>query len=268
MIPFSKVDEQMLSRLDAVGTDHYDLTLTRIPAVNGAQYMVQSALSSLIEGKKFSGEGLRDLNSSAIFQTSQFGQIDVDQILGTAAPGNIPHKVWTILGVYPKFISTPTVQVITDPVAERSQFRNARFIRPLKSSHHLTQENIAEASTDPFAPGSPLNTNPDLQEYGYTFGTRAVVGGGMPPVTTMTVVGGPAGRQMIAVSYLRVPKTVPNMTDETDPAYAGTQLEWPSSMEELIISAALRIISIKQGDGTTLSGLSAGEMNMLIQAIA
>ena len=25
---------------------------------------------------------------------------------------------------------------------------------------------------------------------------------------------------------------------------------------------------IKQGDGTTLSGLSAGEMNMLIQAIA
>lgn len=268
MIPFAKVDGQVLARLDAVGTDHYDLSLDRIPAVNGAQYLLQSTLSSLIEGKKFSGEALRDLNSTAVFQTSVYGQIDLDALIGATTSPVPPHKLWTVIGVYPEFISAPPAVIVPDPVDERSRILNTRFIRPLKGAKRYTQEQQAQVNTDIFAPGSPKNINPAMQEYGYLFGTKPVTSGSMPPETVMTVVGGPAGRKAVAVSYLRVPKTIPPMADEQDPLYAGWQIEWPPSMEELIVSAALRIISIKAGDGTTVNTLSAQELNMLLQVTA
>jgi hypothetical protein len=271
MIAFNKVDQQVRARVDAVGTDHYDLNLARIPAVNAAQHLVQSALSSLIEGKKFSGEALRDLNWTAVFQTSEFGQIDLDRLLGTATINYIPHKLWTVLAVYPEFRSSEAQTLTTDPIPVHSLLRqDVRFVSPVKAAKHYTQEQWASAQGNIFAPGSPLMTNAKLKEYGYLLGTRTATNTGPTSQVMMSILGTPpVGRQLVAVSYLKVASTVSEMPlEEGDTLYTQTMLEWPDSMEELIVTAAHRILSVKQGDGTTLHSLSMEEMGMLLQTVS
>ena len=42
MIRLSNIDQQVLARLDAEGTDHFELSLDRIPAYRGAQERISS----------------------------------------------------------------------------------------------------------------------------------------------------------------------------------------------------------------------------------
>lgn len=276
MIPFGTLDKAILPRIDEEGTDAHDLNLDRIPAVNAAQRLIQSAVTSLLEAKKYSGEGLRDLNYTAVFQTSMFGQIDIDRILGSLPDPDDHlkkkvHKLWSVVAVYPEFTSEGAQEVTYDPVQTRSSLRaDVRFTAPLRDSKHLTQQQWAGGETDVFSPGSSLLTNTKLRTYGHLFGTRAIVETGAVANTTLTVVGIPDGkRQLVAVGYLKVPDMVPPMPGGvSDPLYTSTRLEWPDSMMELLVAVACRMVTMKQGDNTTLNSLSGEEAAMLIRAIA
>lgn len=276
MIPFSILDRAIIPRIDEEGTDAHDLNLDRIPAVNAAQRLIQSAVTSLLEAKKYSGEGLRDLNYTAVFQTSMFGQIDIDRLLVSIPdPDNHlnkkAHKLWSVIAVYPEFEGAEPYEVIADTVPTRSTLRSeVRFVAPIKDSKHVTQQQWAGRSTDVFSPGSVLMKNPKLRNYGHLFGTRAVVGTGPVANTTLTVLGIPENqRQVVAVSYLKVPDLVPAMPlGTTDPLYISTILEWPYSMLELLVAVSCRMVTMKQGDHTTLNSLSGEEVSMLLQSIS
>lgn len=270
MIQFPTLDALLVARLDAEGTDSYDLNLDRIPAINSAQRFIHTTLNSLLEKKKVPGESLRDLNYTAVFQTSLFGQVDLDLLLGSSSINGRPHKLWTVIAVYPEFQSSARQVILPDTVATHSSIRqDIRFVSPLKAAKRYTQSQWADMKLDKFAPGSPLMTNEKLKEYGYLFGTRAI-GDGSNQENMLSVVGVTPGQpKLVAVSYLKVPNTVPEMPDlENDPLYASTSLEWPDSILELLLSVSANIITVKQGDGSTLNGLSAQEAGILLNAIA
>lgn len=271
MIPFAEViDKPILSRLDANGSDAYDLNLDRIRAVNGAQYQIVSAVNSIMERTKMVGEAFVDLNKTAVFQSTEGGQVSIDALL---ASNPLNQELWTILAVYPEFASYGPQVINTDLIPDNSTARfDIKFIKGLKSAKHYTQEQDADVNKDVFAPGSPMaSAFPANDEWGYRYGSEAFSVGGVAPTKRLTLLGPIAftERKLVAVSYLKVPTLVPEMPQgELDPLYASTQLEWPPSMAELLITVALRILAIKTGDGTTQYGLSSQEMGMLIQAIA
>lgn len=269
MIPFAdSIDKPILSRLDANGSDAYDLNLDRIRAVNGAQYQLIAAVNSIMEKTKMVGEGLVDLNRTGVFQTSQFGQVAIDDLIALAP---VNQKMWTILAVYPEFQSTDAQTIVVDPIATNSLMRlDVRFVKAIRSAKRWTQEQQAGVELDIFAPGNTDITTPQTKDYGYTYGTTPLTNTGQAPSKQLTILGGPASpaRQLVAVAYLKEPSLVPAFTSELDPNYSTYQMEWPPSMAELLIAVALRILAIKTGDGTTQYGLNSQEMGMLLQAIA
>lgn len=269
MIPFADaIDKPILSRIDANGSDAYDLNLDRIRAVNGAQYQLVAAANSLMEKTKMVGEGLVDLNRTGVFQTSQYGQVAIDDLIALAP---VNQKMWTVLAVYPEFQATAAPVVIPDPIDTNSLVRlDVRYVKGLKAAKRYTQEQQAGVELDIFAPGNTMITTPETKDYGYTYGTTPLTNTGQAPSKQLTILGGPASpaRQLVAVAYLKQPELVPAFTSELDPNYSTYQLEWPPSMAELLIAVALRILAIKTGDGTTQYGLNSQEMGMLLQAIA
>lgn len=269
MIAFRDVDEQVLARLDAVGTDAYDLNLDRIPAVNAAQHAVQHALTAMLEERKFSAENLRDLNVVPVYQTSLYGQVELSAPSSNGA--TLPFDVWSVVAVYPEFIAAGPMTPVPDTVDTRSWLRpDIRFTAPLKAAKRYTQEQWAAVNKDIFAPGNTIATNPKGKEYGYLWANRALVAGGPPSRPVLTVLGLQQGaRHQVAVALLKPPNMVPQMPlYEADPLYASTQLEWPDNMRDLLVASALRALSYKQGDGTTQYTLSTSELSMLMGLIS
>lgn len=269
MIPFSEHNAQLTARLEAEGTDSFGLNEDRIPATNAAQRIVQGVLASMLEARKFSGEGLRDLNWTAVFQTNAWGEVDIDHILRSSTTGVDRHLLWTVLAVYPEFEAEAPWAVIPNNPARFSMLRpDVRFVSPIKAAKRWTRQQWADVKQDMFAPGSPLMTNPLLREYGYLFGGRTAVAGGTATHTLLSVMGLPPGKTLVAVNYLKAPAPVPSMPlREDDPLYGSTMLEWPESMAALLGSVTMRQLGYPIGDGTTLNQLSGEEMTMLINAI-
>lgn len=265
MIPLSYADGQVLARLDAVGSDGYDLGTDRIPAFNGAQQLLTATLNAGFDTRKPTGEGLRDLNKTAVFQTSEFGQIAIDQLLDRGS-----QKLWTVIGVHPEFQAAIDPQLVIDLIPTNSLLRtDIRFVKAIKSAKRITQEEVGMADKDVFSAGNSMidETSPDYQ-YAYYLSGTAFTSVGQNVGTTLSVIRhNPGTRKLVGVSYLKVPEMVPNMVDELDPLYATTQLEWPDSISELLINLVLKLLAIKTGDNTTQYTLTQNEVGQLLQAI-
>lgn len=262
MIQFKAIDKAILARLDAEGTDAFDLTLDRLPAVNGAQHLVMSAVSSMFESNKRVVEALRDLRSDEVFQTNAYGHLALDHLVQSI----VGRKLWTIIGVHPEFEMANRAFVLAASPGVSMLRHNLRFLYPKKSAKHYTNEEWGMALDDVFAEGSMKYTGSE-KSYGYT---------DVFPDTTQTSSPGPhiailpppSAAMLVAVSYLRVPEDVPDQVASDQEFYESYQLQWPSSMQELLIAVALRVITQKQGDGTTVNSLNQQETAMLLQAIA
>ena len=122
------------------------------------------------------------------------------------------------------------------------------------------------ADDDIFAQGSRKYTGPE-KSYGYTV-VYPKTSAGADQGVSIALLPPPPGYALVAVSYLRVPDDVPSTLVEGSSEYNAHTLPWPDSMRGLLAAAARRLITEKQGDGTTVNSLSTQEMNMLIQALA
>lgn len=262
MIELSRIDTRVKSRLEAEGTDHWRLDLDRIPSLNGAQWLVQSAVNSLMDSTKGIGEALRDLNKTVVVQTSVNGRVELDRLL--AAPP-LAHRLWTVLGVYPEIMPAATLQ--PDPLPNNSRLRSdLRMAYPLKSATRWTQQQWAMMRDDVFAAGNSRLTG-QLKTWGWFMGTDQVTSVGQVTGTELVIVDTNGQRIIAGISYLKVPEEVPVIPNEDDTQYASWLLEWPESMLELLVAVTLRILHYRQGDGTTVSSLSTQEMAMLMQAL-
>lgn len=257
----------MLFRLSAEGSEHYRDQQEIIPALNGAQDILVANISTLFDRNKASAAAFRELNETMCFQTSWFGEIDLDSelfhadpIIGTGTSLE-PVKLWEVVAVYPEFESTsyPTQPstVLINPV-DSLRRPDVRYSAPIKAAKRYTQEEVARLRQDPFSPGNGMLSG-SLKEYGYFFGAKQRVTSTPQTGRMITIFPHPFHEfRVVAITYLKVPKRVAAITDS---------MQWPESMTELIVAMALRQIAYKQGDGTNLNMMTQGELSMLTQAL-
>lgn len=266
MFPFSILDQDVDARLDHDGSDAYDLNLARIRAVNAAQLQLMTAIHAGLDERKMSAESLRDLSRVMVFQTSHAGQVAIDDLLALANNG---EKLWSIVAVHPKFNSYGPQVIVGDPLPTNSLLRtDIRYYEPVKSAKRYTQEQLAQAKGDIFAPGNTEIPETDPKcEYGYSVEPRSFTSTGQVVGTTVKVFPHTFGtRKLVAIGYLKEPALVPTMPlYGNDPLYTSTQMEWPISCKELLVAVTLRILSIKTGDSTTQYVLSKEEEAQLIR---
>lgn len=262
--------------LDAEGADYYRDDIDLIPAVNAAIEWVVSVLSGELGKNKFVEERLSDLHTIKVWQTSYYSRVALSEV-----------PVWTITGVYPKpkiVISpyTPDVEnayfaqmigqfnkiLENKPISKvntlgltlanfESMLRpEMTFVEATHEATRVTTEQRMAVKNNPFVPGYPHDhtlfnyayfPNTNYSSYGYA-------------VTTEIELSPALKRELVAVSYLKVPSTI---SSSADPSV--TYVEFPDSMTEIICLKALNNIAFKQGDGTSIYKVSVQDLITLLQ---
>lgn len=241
----------MRAQLGAEGTQRYTDAQDLVPGINGATQRFQAFMGAVLEEKKGSAEALRDLSRTVIYQTNTQGGIWIDD------PANTSGPVWTITALYaePQLAQGAFAPVAADPW--ESVFRgDLTFVGSAKKVKRITVELVGETTNNMGMAGNErLASNDGLRTYAYYWvGDRSATGGTWDTATKPELVVLPKSRtnaQPVAVSFLR---TIPRITQ------IGDVLPLPSSLFVFMRDLALNELTPKQGDGTTLYGITEKEI--------
>lgn len=240
MIPYSTIDRTVLSRLDAEGSDHYDLTLDRIPAANSAQDVLAGMCVVALESKKFSAEALRDLLQVRIWQASQYGRLHFN-------PAALGHTMLSIVAVMPEPEFFPGTDItplnVGSPFTSRLRL-DLPYYRGNYSAKRYTREQRTMVDDNVFAKGNEVLTSAARKTYGYInisdYRTTDYTPSA-PEIEVFPVP--PAPGRYVAVEYLRYPARITQI---------GSNVEFPPHLTELMVNLTLSALADKQGDGTNL----------------
>jgi len=250
MIPVQSVVTTIQSRLqDELGI-RYSFEEDIREAINSATDWMVMVFNAAMGRKKISGEVLRELVVARVWQASPFNRISFDEVA-------MGHKLWTILNVMPD----PVVAGDASPQPPMNISRVRLDLRFVSSPHSASRKSFEQwnnATGNPFMAGGPV-INIDLVDYAYqeacNYDTLGLPTGAeievSPPV--------PGASRLVAVRYLRRPRRVELITD---------MIELPAQIQEVLIAKASSIVSIKEGDGTTLYSVSEKDISTLIQVMA
>lgn len=256
MIPYSTIDNIVVSQLDAEGSDHYDLNEDRIPAANKALDRIVGMCVIALEANKFSADSLRDLLQVRIWQASQYGRIHFN-------PAALGHTMMSIVAVMPDpefFPGTDTTPLSLGANPFTSRLRlDLPFYRGKYSAKRYTREQRHDVQDDVFAHGNEVLTSATRKRYGYLHIRDYRTTDYTPSAPELEVFPiPPAPGRYVAVEYLRYPNRITQI---------GSQVELPLHMTNLMVSATLSEIADKQGDGTTLKSVAeasiAQQVNLL-----
>lgn len=258
MISVQEIVDQRRALLDDEGSQRYLFDEDHKPAINHAIDSIVSAINSLFAENKLSPENLRELNYTRVWSTNHFGRVFLEgALLGVA----IEHKIWTILGVYPEptLTGTPGTNP-ANPRADQSTYRPTLAVAELPyAAKRLTQEQWTDGRRNAFVKGNnhfantALKSFAYLDESNYTANNYQPGGAGGYEITVRPVPTAP--QRLVAISYLAVPNRVQTINDT---------LQFPATMLHMIVQMSLRYTAFKQGDGSTLIGLSTQETMQLI----
>jgi hypothetical protein len=246
------IADEMRAALDAEGADYYDDVLDIIPAINNAVRWVESVINKTLGQKKPGEEILRDITIASVFRTSQDSRLSLN---------NFPFEVWTILSVEPLPITGNTgAAVPAMPNDKQSYSRPDLYhVKSTKSSKRLTGEEwTISVNENPFAPGYDGGAIcDDIKEYAYlnpvTYGPSNTV-----VIASEIEISPVLNKQLVTVFYAKKPTAIVALTGN---------IEFPSTIFQLLLSKSLQFISIKQGDGTNLWTVSQNDVNVLLQSI-
>ena len=243
------------SLLATVGTQRYTDEEDFVPAINGASRAFEAYMGGFLAEKKGSEEAFREVTRTVVYQTNTQGGIFLDD------PDNL-QPFWTLIAIYAE---PQTLPVNPSPVAapdSGSVFRgDVAFAGAGKPVERITQEEYAKRKFS-LQPGSErLANNPAIAQYAYYWvGDRSTVAPSTvwPTQGQSEIVVVPkalTSRKLVGVSYLR---TAPLITA------VGQFLPYPVSMFNLIRDLMLNQLTYKQGDGTTLNGLTERDIARLL----
>lgn len=255
-IQYQQVDDLILSRLDAHGTDHYRLDTQRIPAVNSALDFIVATIGPRLGTKRFPDKILSELLFPRIWQTSTYGRVFMAEAALNAG-GQGP--IWDIVSCYAEPETIPPNPGITAGADESSSLRgNVSFRNSDFACKRITHEQLADTGKSHLMGGSEYLAGSALRSYYYM-----VLGYGRTSPDYLTngweLQFGPlslTGKKLVCITHLKTPNKVT--------AYGAT-IEFPPMMLDLIVSRALHYLSIKQGDGTTLWRTQAEDTALLMQ---
>jgi hypothetical protein len=249
-ISVQSIVERMNASLDAEGSDRYLFDQDFKPAINSAIEWAVSVFNAAFAEKKISPEQLKELVKVKVWQTSAYSRVSYD-------PAAVGHNFWTIIAVYPQIKTNRPTSILQSTDPSKSFFRpNMSFIESGKSAKRLTLEEWNINRNNPFKPGNVLISSQGLLEYGYLdFAdyTSTTYNGNAVPFEIEIRPSVP--KQLIGMAYLKVPTLISTINDS---------VEFPDSLRNVITECALNYVATKQGDGTTLWGITEKDVDKLV----
>lgn len=249
MISVQLISDRVLSALDAEGSDRYTFDQDIKIAINSSIEWVVAVFNKAFADKKLSEENLRELIQVVIYQTNAFSRIGFNSI-------DLGFSVWSIIKINPEAEVYPANATIT-PVANAydSLFRSdLSYIKSKYSAKRLTMEQWEDKTDNIFEAGNERMTNL-FKTYSYV--NFASYSSSSYNTTVSEVEIGPAvPNQFVGVSLLKYPSQVALITDT---------IQFPQVLTNLIVEKTLNFISTKQGDQTNLYGITAKEVQTLVQ---
>jgi hypothetical protein len=238
MISALELRQQLAFALDAEGSDHYRDDLDYIPAINGAIKWLTAVISSAYGQDKFSEEFFRDLTNTGVFLTNNNSRVSLNVF---------PSEVWTILAVYAR----PDVEVDTSlpvpltPDTKQSYYLgNLIHVSSVDNCKRLNIEEWGITKNNPLESGYDGNQIcDDLKLYAYLLNSNLIE-------IRPTIQNGKA-----TIFWVKKPTPITTITDD---------IEFPSSVFQLLFDKALNYISYKQGDQTNLYSVSSQDIQQLL----
>lgn len=243
---------QLRFALDAEDSDHYRDDLDIIPAINASIKWLTSVVNSAYGQNKIGEEFFRELSNSGVFRTSDTSRVSLTIF---------PSEVWSILGVY----ANPTTRKISGvpapatPDATRSYFLTDRL--HVSSTDPCKRLNIEEWATNydnPFEAGYQGDQICDtLKLYAY-LNPINYLQTSSSYLTQELEIRPSVPNKEVTIFWAKKPSQIVTLNDE---------INFPNSVFQLLFDKSLNYIAYKQGDQTNLYGVTAQDINQLLNVL-
>lgn len=253
-IPVQTIVTQMNSPLDAEGSDRYLFDLDHRPGIHYGIRQVITALNSVFANTKAPAESLRELINTRVWQANDHSRIAYN-------PADMPNTqdLWTILSVHPEALTIEggTIdQLILGPVSKVRL--DLTYKSSAQSCERLSFEQWSQNQENIFLPGNIVMIGA-LKRYAYLDFSDYSSNNYTAPGTYEIEIRPDVSRKLVGMRYLRYPVM---------PALITDSIEFPDSLTDLIVSAALSWLGWKQGNGTTLIQLSSMDVQKALGYIS
>lgn len=252
MILAQDLRNQMAFALDAENSDHYLDDLDYIPAINASVKWLTNVVNAAYGQDKLGEEFFRDLAYSGVFQTTNTSRVSLNVF---------PSEVWTILGVYanPKTSVIAGYPPVVTPDVNTSYFlSNLRHLSSYDSCKRLSVEEWATNASNPFEAGYDGDQICDaLKLYAYMApfnyqGVNSGVNSAELEIRPAIVNG------KVTVFWAKKPSVITSLSQN---------IEFPSSVFQVLFDKALSYIAYKQGDQTSIYGVTTQDIQQLLSVM-
>jgi hypothetical protein len=243
--------DQLAFALDAENSDHYRDDLDYIPAINASMKWLTAVVNSAFGQNKIGEEFFREISYSGVFLTSNTSRVSLDVF---------PTEVWTVLAV----MALPTTESNGGAPPATPDTKRSYHLSDLihVSSQNACKRVSIEAWTDGlFNPteagydGNQICDELKLYSYLQPLNYRAVSRG----ETSQEIEVRPAVKNgKVTVFWAKKPDEITALSD---------QIDFPNSVFQLLFDKALNYIAYKQGDQTTIYGVTSADIQQLITVL-
>lgn len=246
------INDRMLSKLDAEGSERYLFDQDIKPSINTAMESLITMFNAAFAEKKLTPESLREVTKVKVWQANKFSRVSFSD-------ADVGGSLWTVLAVFPKPIVNKGVSGSPTTDDSESKLRgDLSFVSSEKSAKRLTFEEWNQNSKNAFMPGNSILSG-ELLEYAYLdfadYSSTSYTGNnGKFEIQVRPDI----PSELVAIAYVKYPKPVVNI---------GDSIEFPLSLTDLIVDLSLQVIAYKQGDGTSLYLVTRENINKLVNLI-
>lgn len=242
---------QLAFALDAENSDHYRDDLDYIPAINASMKWLTAVVNSAFGENKIGEEFFRELSYSGVFLTNNNSRVSLDVF---------PTEVWTVLAV----MALPTTESNGNPApptpdTTRSyHLDNLIHVSSLNACKRISVEAWTDGLFNPTEAGYDGNQICDeLKLYSY-----------LQPINYRSVSRGETSQEIevrpsvkngqVTVFWAKKPEEITQLSD---------QIDFPNSVFQLLFDKALNYIAYKQGDQTTIYGVTTADIQQLLTVL-
>jgi len=252
MILVQDLRDQIVSALDAEGSDHYRDDLDIIPAINASMRFFTTVVNAAYGQNKISEEFFSELTYATVFLTNNNSRVSLSVF---------PYEPWSILGV----LANPETESITGatppatPDSKRSyHLSNLIHVSSDDDCKRLSVEEWSKNRKNPFEAGYDGDQLCDsLKDYAYLNPINFRASGDVNYMREIEIRPKIVNNK-VTVIWAKKPDVITSVTDTID---------FPSSMFQLLFDKALNYIAYKQGDQTNLYSVSNADIEQLLTSI-
>lgn len=252
MISVQELRDSMLHALDAENSDHYRDDLDIIPAINVAVKWLTSVVNAAIGQNKIGEEFFREISYAGVFMSNNNSRVSLNVF---------PSEVWSILAIY---VDPETEIDLSIPAPTTNDPKQSYYMSNLihvssdLSCKRLTLEQWATNLENPFEHGyGGPEICDSLKWYAYLNPINYSISGAATKLQHVEIRPKSPNR-LVTVFWAKKPTVVTTLSDDID---------FPSSVYDLLFNKALNYVSYKQGDQTNLYGVTNTDIQTLINVL-